>query len=138
MKQVKGRVFSGRGEGAFFTGLAWVKEQCREKLGFELYPGTLNLKVSREDRQLIETLAQKQGIVLLPESDNFCQAKCIRVTIGGIEGAVILPHVIDYYQDTLEIIAGERIKERLNLKDGDEVMLTIRNTKSRYGGKRNK
>ncbi len=126
MSQIKGIVITGRGEGAFFTGLDWVKEQCREKLGFELYPGTLNLRVSREDMLAMQTLARQEGIILLPPSDDFCQARCIKVAIGSIKGAVILPHVVDYYQDTLEIIAAERVKDKLNLKDGDEVIVTVK------------
>lgn len=123
--QITGIVTSGKGEGTFFTGLDWVKEQCREKLGFEIYPGTLNLKVKHEDVLSIESLAQQKGVPLLPPSDDFCQARCIKATIEDVEGAVILPHVADYYHDILEIIAREKIKKRLNIGDGDEVIVTV-------------
>ena len=126
MRQIKGTVITGRGEGAFFTGLDWVKEQCRQKLGFELYPGTLNLKVGREDMLAMQTLARQEGIILLPPSADFCQARCVKVAIGTIKGAVILPHVVDYYPDTLEVIAAEKVKDKLNLKDGDELIVTVK------------
>ncbi|MEM2419584.1 MAG: DUF120 domain-containing protein, partial [Candidatus Bathyarchaeia archaeon] len=38
--QVKGKVFSGTGEGSKFVGLKWVKNQIEEKLGFTPFKGT--------------------------------------------------------------------------------------------------
>ena len=124
MKKVKGVVISGSGEAALFTQLDWVKQQCREKLGFEPYPGTLNLRVREEDLALMSRLI-REGIKLVPPTPNFCEAVCLRVTIDKIKGAVILPHVDNYYQNTVEIIAPVKIKESLSVEDGDEVVITI-------------
>ncbi len=125
MKQITGVVFSGGGEAAFFTGLDWVKRQCLEKLGFEPYPGTLNLRISEEDLSAMSRLVTEQGVKLLPPTSDFCEAVCLRVAIGTIEAAAILPHVDDYYENTVEIIAPVRIKEKLDLTDGDEVIVSI-------------
>ena len=125
MKQVKGVIASGLGEAAFFTGLDWVKQQCREKLGFEPYPGTLNLKVGSEDLMLMSSLVEEEGVRLVPPTANFCEAACLKVSIGTVEAAAILPHVDDYHENTIEIIAPVKVKERLNLEDGDTVVVTI-------------
>src|SRR5919197_1426942 len=41
----KGIVISGMGEGAYYMSLDGYKKQFREKLGYEPYPGTLNIKL---------------------------------------------------------------------------------------------
>ena len=122
MRRLKGTLVSGKEEGAFFTGLDWVREQCLEKLGFQPYAGTVNLEVKEEDISLVKVLAEKEGIRLIPPTTDFCQAICLRTRIGDIEGAVILPLVGSYYENIVEIIAPVKVKERLNLKEGDEVV----------------
>ncbi|MEM3054151.1 MAG: DUF120 domain-containing protein, partial [Candidatus Bathyarchaeia archaeon] len=53
---LKGKVFSGTGEGAKFMELPWVKKQMEEKLGFAPYPGTLNIKLSKDEVKLKKLL----------------------------------------------------------------------------------
>ena len=125
MKQVKGEVVSGSGEAAYFTKLDWVKQQCREKLGFELYPGTLNLIVGENELRLISELAEKSGIKLVPPTSDFCEALCLKATVGHIKAAAIIPHVDDYYDNTIEIIAPVKLKDAMILHDGDEVVVSF-------------
>ena len=40
---IQGIIVSGRGEGAGFTQLDWVRRQFIEQLGIDPHPGTLNL-----------------------------------------------------------------------------------------------
>src|SRR6476661_1489088 len=44
----KGKIVNGMGEGAYYMSLDEYKKQFKEKLGYEPFPGTLNLKL--EDR----------------------------------------------------------------------------------------
>ncbi len=125
MRQIKGVLISGKEEGAFFTGLNWVKEQCLEKLGFEPYAGTLNLKVTEGDVSQVKALAKEKGVRLLPPTSEFCEAMCLRVRIGDIEGAVVLPIVGSYYENIVEIIAPIKVKDRLKLNEGDEVVFDL-------------
>ena len=46
---VKGVVFSDLGRAGEFLGLGWVRDAIRERVGFDPYPGTLNLRVRGED-----------------------------------------------------------------------------------------
>jgi len=41
----KGKIVSGMGEGAYYMSLEGYKKQFKEKLGYEPFPGTLNLKL---------------------------------------------------------------------------------------------
>jgi CTP-dependent riboflavin kinase len=125
MKQVNGEVISGSGEAAYFTELDWVKQQCREKLGFEPYPGTLNLMVGENELRLISDFAKNSGIKLVPPTSDFCEAICLKVTVGHIKAAAIIPHIDHYYENTIEILAPIRLKDAMILRDGDKVVVTI-------------
>ena len=62
---ITGKIVSGAGEGAYFTQIGWVQQQCVEKLGFRPYPGTLNLQISEEFLPAIESLDQNKAIELI-------------------------------------------------------------------------
>ena len=124
-----GKVVSGSRRAAYFTQLDWVQEQCEEKLGFRPYPGTLNLEVAEEALALIiEALQEEETIDLVPSNPEFCVAKAFPVSVGSVSGAVILPaeEVRIHGQKIIEVLAPVRLKEALNVKDGDSVTLILR------------
>ena len=62
---VSGKVFSGLGEGAYYISLMGYKKQFTSKLGFEPYPGTLNLKLSSNfHKQFINNLSELTGVTI--------------------------------------------------------------------------
>ena len=42
-RKIAGRIVSGIKQGAFFTQLGWVQEQCLEKLGFKPFKDALGV-----------------------------------------------------------------------------------------------
>ena len=124
---ITGKIISGTGEGAYFTQIAWVQQQCAEKLGFKPYPGTLNLEISEEFLPAIELLDQKKGIELISPDPKFCNAKVFQVSLGDIIGALILPEakVRVHPKNIIEIIAPLNIKASLTVKDGDSLKIAI-------------
>ena len=122
-----GKIVSGTGEGAYFTQIGWVQQQCDEKLGFKPYPGTLNLEISEEFLPAIEFLNQKKGVELISPDPKFCNAMVFRVSLKDIIGAVILPEekVRVHPKNIIEIIAPQNIKASLNVKDGDSVTIVF-------------
>lgn len=129
-RTIKGEIFSGLKQGAFFTQLNWVREECLQKLDFIPFPGTLNLKVQDEYIGIVRELRMNAGVVLTPPSPEFCQAKCFPVSLGSIKAAIIFPEA-DRFTDQLhagniiEIIAPVSIKRTLSVKDGDELVLEL-------------
>ncbi len=123
---IEGRLCSGLGEGASFTGLDWVARQFRQKLGYEPHPGTLNLSLAGEAWiSAREQMHMAAGIAIEP-AGGFCAAKCFAVLIEGcIEGAAILPEVAAYPDDKLEIVAPVAVRQALQLSDGDRVSLCV-------------
>ena len=123
--QMKGKVFSGTGEGAQFASLPWVKRQIKEKIGFTPYPGTLNLRLNNDFVAIRRLLENANAIDILPEP-GYCSGKCFKAYImQRLKCAVILPCVKNYPKDVLEIVAPSNLREKLKLSDGDEVEVKI-------------
>ena len=122
---VTGKIVSGEKKGALFTQLDWVQSQCREKLGFRPFPGTLNLEIEAAKIPHIEALLTKGGLELMPPDPNFCAGVVYPVSVMGVSGAIVAPaeHVRVHNKNILELIAPISLKEALDVEDGDEIML---------------
>jgi riboflavin kinase len=123
---LKGKIFSGTGEGAKFTKLPWVKKQIREKLGFAPYPGTLDVKITQESVELKKTLAEHEGVDILP-APGFQRGKCYRASFKTeTKCALIVPEVTGYSENMIEIISQENLREKFHLSDGDTVEVKVK------------
>jgi riboflavin kinase len=121
----EGTLFSGLGEGAYYISQAGYKQQFISKLGFEPYPGTLNLRVRKEDQEEVRLLEASPFILIEGFTNggrSFGPAKCIKSKMGDKEeGALIFPVRSHYSGDVVEIIAPKFLRTQLNVKDGDTV-----------------
>jgi riboflavin kinase len=122
-QRFKGRVVTGLGEGQYYISLDGYRSQFTEKLGFEPYPGTLNL-------QLKEPFAHHDALAIQiggfkDDTRTFGGGKCYPVTIGGVKAAIIRPDRSSYPLNLVEIIAPVNLRKTLGLKDGDEVEVTL-------------
>ena len=125
---LNGKVVSGVRKAAYFTQLDWVQEQCMEKLGFRPYPGTLNLEVSEESLPTVEALQKEQGIELIPPNTEFCTARTMLLSVGSVSGAIIIPaeDVRVHGKNIVEVISPLRLKDALQIKDGDSLTLIVK------------
>jgi riboflavin kinase len=121
---VKGEIFSGRGEGAKFMELAWVKEQMEEKLGFTLFPGTLNVKLTTNSVKMGKLLKKRAGVEILPAS-GYCRGRLFKAKLNGVECAVIVPEVVGYPENIVEVVAPVNLREKLCLLDGSRVEVEV-------------
>jgi riboflavin kinase, archaea type len=121
-----GKLFSGLAQGAQFTQLEWVQKQWKTKLGFIPHPGTFNLKLAHEYLSLARELKERKvSIEIEPPSSDFCRAKCYRVSVGGVKGAIVIPIVYSYPDDIIEILAPRNLRQALSVADGDDVWVTL-------------
>jgi len=127
MIEIKGRIVSGLKKAAFFVQLDWVQEQCSEKLGFTPYPGTLNLELSSEYVSVIEEIQKLDGIELTSPDPAFCSGKVLHANIEGISGAIMIPadEVRIHKNNIVEVIASQRLKDVLNVEEGDYISLNV-------------
>lgn len=125
--KIAGKIVSGAKQGAFFTGLDWVQKQCLKKLGFAPWPGTLNLEIPMDHVAVIEELKVKEGMELVSPDSNYCSGYVFPVSIEGISAAIVFPaeDVRVHQKNIIEIISPKMLKDTLDVKDGDQVNITI-------------
>ena len=121
-----GLVFSGKGEGAKFVSLPWARKQIEEKLGYSVFPGTLNIRLRGNDIAMRRSLIDGGGIEILPKHDA-CRGELFKARLRGVDCALIVPEVPGYAADVFEIVANVNLREELGLFDGTfvEVEFTV-------------
>jgi len=124
---LQGVVTSGLGQGAQFMAVPWVRDAIRTLIGFDPYPGTLNLRLP--DADTVSTWREIQNgpaVVLIPPPPESCGARLYRVVVApDIDAAIIVPDVTRHRDGTLELIAAVHVRTRLGLRDDDGVTLLI-------------
>ncbi len=126
---LEGRVFTGYGEGAYYMSLPGYVLQMKEKLGFIPYPGTLNVsllsKDSIENRLLIQKYADIEISGFKDELRTYGAVKAIKVVVNETEPAVmIFPERTLYNNSVVELIAAEKLRDKLGLKDGSLIRIS--------------
>jgi len=127
---LEGTVFTGLGEGAYYISKPDYKKQIFKKLGFEPYPGTLNVKLNTDydikTRQDLEAYPAIEVMGFQNEDRSFGLVKCYPAIIGGkIKGALVTATRSHYDASVLEIIAPSCLRKQLGLKDGNKVKVEI-------------
>ena len=143
----KGNIVTGMGEGAYYMSLEGYKKQFQHKLGYKPFPGTLNVKI--EDKSYMNS---RKDLINYPSiyidgfknSDRtFGWVRCYPATISqdpklpqeGIDSQsndycsevhVLLLERTHHNNNLLEVIGPLNLKESCNLKNGDSVIIKIR------------
>lgn len=126
----EGRVFTGLGEGSYYMKKRGYRKQFYKTLGFEPYPGTLNVKLERED--LIEKnkrLRAMGGVKILGFEDTYRTYGDVYVYRAVVEesldAAVIYAERTHYSEDVVELISPYYLRGKLGLKDGDTIRFKV-------------
>jgi riboflavin kinase len=127
---IVGEVFTGLGEGAYYTTREGYRKQFIEQLGFDPYPGTLNLKLTTDyDIKARSELEMYPSLIISGFKDElriFGPVKCFRALINNkIEGAIVSAIRSHYNSSVVEVIAPVYLREKLKLKDGNKVRVEI-------------
>ena len=127
---LSGTLFSGLGEGAYYISLSGYKKQFISKLGFEPYPGTLNLKISDViHKQFFDKLSKNDGILIEGFTDKkrtYGNVKCFPCTINSnIQGSIIVIERTHHDRSVIELISPIFLRKKLKLNDGDEVSVKV-------------
>jgi riboflavin kinase len=127
---LEGVVFTGLGEGAYYISKERYRKQFIEKLGFEPFPGTLNLKLTTDydvkTRSELEAYPAIEIEGFKNEDRTFGSVKCYPATIDNkVKGSLILALRSHYDTSVIEIIAPVFLRKHLKLKDGHKVKVEI-------------
>jgi riboflavin kinase len=131
--ELTGTVTSGMGEGKHYISLSGYMRQFHERLGYEPFPGTLNIELDEESSRTRAVVAGFDGIAIDGWEDDdrtFGPATCYPTQIAFedriVETAhVIIPERTHHDKTQLEIIAPVRLRDSLSLVDGDSVRVTL-------------
>ncbi len=122
---IEGMIVSGRGEAKNFVSFAWVRNQIKEKIGFDPYQGTLNVKLSpSEARHYNKTLREANYIEISP-LEGYGKGKLYRARIKEQECVIVVPELKEYPKNMVELIASTNLKKTLELVDGETICIEI-------------
>lgn len=130
---LEGAVTGGMGEGRHYITLPGYAEQFRNRLGYEPFPGTLNLDLNEESVRRRGELAGADAVAIdawEDENRTYGAASCYAVVLvaNGThyeEAHAIVPDRTHHDDDQLELIAPDRLRDALALTDGDTIEIRI-------------
>ena len=124
---IRGRVVTGLGEGRYYISREGYRKAFSKLLGFDPFPGTLNIEVDPLDREKVSELKDMDGLMIeefQSEGRTFGAVKCFRATLGGAETAAIFP-LRSHHVHVIELISPVGLREKLSLVDGQDVQVVL-------------
>jgi len=131
----EGTVTSGMGEGRHYISLSGYMSQFRTRLGYEPFPGTLNVDLTPESvhaRGELDAMEDEATPIDGWEDGDrtFGPATCYAARIEADDGAydeahVIVPERTHHDATQLEIIAPVKLRDALDLADEDAIRIAV-------------
>jgi riboflavin kinase len=126
---LEGEVFSGFGEGAYYIKQDGYRKQFIEKLGFDPYPGTLNIKLVGTSIAASEEFKNYPAIEIEKFEDgsrSFGSVRCYPALVNNkVKGALLVALRTHYDSSVLEIISPYFLRNKLKIKDGQRIRVEI-------------
>ncbi len=122
-----GAVTSGLGEGRYYLSQPGYVVQFSERLGYTPYPGTLNVRVGPPALRRVALVDGWTGIRIdgfEAGGRTFGGATCFPARMNGHPCHLIHPDR-SHYQDVVEFVAAERLRDVLSLHDDDAVRVDL-------------
>ncbi|HEX7514224.1 MAG TPA: DUF120 domain-containing protein [archaeon] len=126
--ELEGTIVSGLGEGKYYLSIRGYTKQFEELLGFAPYPGTLNIKLADESaaaRVRLNNIAPVYISSFKTSNRSYGGIKSYVASIGGLDGAIIVPDRSHYHNDIIETIAPVSIKKTLKIDNGDSIKVVV-------------
>ena len=121
----EGEVVSGLFQGAYYISKEGYQRQIINKLGFEAFPGTLNVKIKEEEYNKRQKLEHGPSIRLEGFKDEeraFGAARVYPCIINDEEeGAMIVAERSSHDYSVMEIISPQYLRRKMELADGDKI-----------------
>jgi riboflavin kinase len=127
--EIEGVVVSGLFEGAYYIAKEGYLRQIVDKLGFEPFLGTLNVRITDDKLEKRHKLERGPSIHLEGFKDGeraFGGARCYPLTVNDeVDGALIVADRSIHDENVLEVISPLYLRRHLGLADGDKVKLSF-------------
>jgi riboflavin kinase len=126
--EFSGTIVRGLGEGSFYMSLGGYRKQIRERLGFDPFPGTLNIRLDDDERWKRQRLLENEPIIISGFKDRnrtYGELYAYRCRMEGRDGAIIVPLRTHHGPEILELICPFNAKFELGKKDGGRVKVRV-------------
>lgn len=129
--RLEGRLVRGLGEGVYYVSLPGYRRQFIDALGFDPYPGTLNIQLSLNDKSVRRALESSPQPIIVKgftsRGRTFGDVKCFPATINEeVNGAVILIHRTHHDDGIIELIAPGDLRAQMGLTEGSQVKVAVK------------
>ncbi|MFC3958031.1 CTP-dependent riboflavin kinase [Halovivax cerinus] len=131
---LEGSVTSGMGEGRHYISLPGYQRQFEDRLGYDPFPGTLNVELRGESVRRRRAMDAVEPVPIDGWEDDertYGPAVCHPATVETTDGETytethtIAPERTHHDEDQLELIAPEKLRDVLDLTDGDQVIVHV-------------
>ena len=131
---VQGIVTGGMGEGRHYISLPGYMAQFRDRLGYEPFPGTLNVDLEADSvrrRSAIDSLSAIPIDGWEDDERTYGPAVCYPAVVEDASGTryegahTIAPERTHHDDDQLELIAPDRLRDELAVSDGDHLTIYV-------------
>jgi riboflavin kinase len=127
--EFEGTIVSGLFQGAYYVSKDGYREQIKQKLGFDPFPGTLNVKIKEEDIETRRRLEQGPSIRIdgFRERDRaFGGCNCYPLTLNDdVKGAMIVAERTIHDLSVLEIISPFYLRRHMGIADDDIIKISF-------------
>ena len=125
---LEGEVIDGLGEGRYYVSVPGYVSQFIEKLGFEPFPGTLNIRLTPESIVIRKKADALHWVAIGGFTANertFGGARCLPCNIEGHPCAIIVPGRTHYPEDIIEVISPVQLRDTLGPDGGSHVSVDV-------------
>jgi len=133
---IVGEVSEGMHEGGYYVSIKGYYDQFKDKLGFEPYKGTLNLKLSDTNIAILrEKLDNIVPVVIdgfKDQNREYGPVRCYDVIITRLDdmtkqrkAAILDIQRTHHEKNIIEILAKPFLRDYFNLKDGDKLIIEV-------------
>lgn len=136
-----GKVKAGMGEGGYYVAIKGYFDQFKNKLGFEPYKGTLNLKLNDTDLKILNELIKKINPIIIDgfedQNRQYGPVFCYDIYVSPldqrdkkIKAAILHIQRTHHKKNIIEILAHDYLRDFFSLKDGDKLMIKLNRIKA--------
>ena len=132
--ELEGMVTGGMGEGRHYISLPGYNRQFEDRLGYEPYPGTLNVDLLEESVRRRSAVSSLEPVPIDGWEDDertYGPAVCYPATLETADGEcyegahTIEPERTHHDEDKLEVIAPAKLRDELGLSDDDHLTIYV-------------
>jgi len=124
----KGSIVDGLRKGKYYLSLPGYKRGIRNRLGFEPYAGTLNVKLSKSDFMKRNEILREEPILIKGfrmKNRSFGDLFAYHCRVDGKSAAIIFPLKSSHPQDIIEVIAETNLRRTLSKGKGSSVVIEL-------------